>query len=169
MKNCIWKGLCLFFILVSLLTTIPAAVAEQNGHGGTTEVVAHIVEPTEPFTEPTQPTEPAVGSGKLRITATRPDPAKAKEQSFVYHVSGPGNTALKVAIVLAAGETSGSVTIAQLPAGEYTVTEDSFWSWRYSSAGSKSTAVGDTTVDISFDHTLEKTEWLSGCSHRYSD
>ena len=169
MKNCIWKGLCLFFILVSLLTTIPLAVTAQSGHRGSTEVIARIVEPTEPFTEPTQPTEPAVGSGKLRITATRPDPAKAKEQSFVYSVSGPGNTALTVAIVLAAGETPGSVTIARLPSGEYTVAEESFWSWRYSGAGSKSTAVGDTQTEVFYDHTLEKNEWLSGCSHRYSD
>ena len=156
-------------MLVSLLTTIPLAATAQSGHGGSTEVIAHIVEPTEPFTEPTQPTEPADGSGKLRITATRPDPAKAKEQSFVYSVNGPGNTALTAAIVLAAGETSGSVTIVRLPAGEYTVAEESDWSWRYSKAGSKSAAVGDRPAEVSFDHTLDKPEWLSGCSHRYSD
>ena len=167
MKNCIWKGLCLFFILVSLLTTIPLAVTAQSGHRGSTEVIARIVEPTEPFTEPTQPTEPAVGSGKLRITATRPDPAKAKEQSFVYSVSGPGNTALTVAIVLAAGETSGSVTIAKLPPGEYTVTEKHSWSWRYNEGGEQSATVETGTDEVTFEYTKENNNWLNGYSHRY--
>lgn len=121
-------------------------------------------------TEPTNPpTEPHADAGKLKITATRPASAKDKEQSFVYNVSGPGNTNLTAAIVLKAGETSGSVTIAQLPAGAYTVTEERAWSWRYSDGGSESATVGTSLAEVTFDHTLDRTEWLNGYSHRIFD
>lgn len=116
-------------------------------------------------TEPTEPTEPE--SGKLTITAHRPAAGKAKEQSFIYNVSGPENTSLTVAIVLNAGETSGSVTIAKLPAGSYTVAEEKKWSWRYSNGDSKNATVSTGTAEVSFDHTEDRLEWLNGYSHRY--
>ena len=63
MKNCIMKGLCIFFMLLSLISLfVPIAFAAQNGHGGTTEVIAHIEAPTarspetQPFTEPSSQT-----------------------------------------------------------------------------------------------------------------
>ena len=65
MKNCILKGLCVIFILLSLLVMmIPATFAAQDGHGGTTEVIAHVEPPTDPpstdLTEPsTEPFTPA--------------------------------------------------------------------------------------------------------------
>ena len=59
MKNCILKGLCIFFMLLSLAALfMPIAFAAQDGHGGSTEVIARIEAPTEqttssqPFTEP---------------------------------------------------------------------------------------------------------------------
>ena len=62
MKNCIWKGLCLFFMLLSLAALfVPITFAAQDGHGGSTEVIARIEAPTEqttssqPFTEPASP------------------------------------------------------------------------------------------------------------------
>ena len=48
MKNCISKGLCFFFITISLFVA-------QSGHGGSTEVIARI-EPES--TAPTQETQP---------------------------------------------------------------------------------------------------------------
>ena len=67
MKNCILKGLCVIFILSSLVVMmIPGYFAAQDGHGGSTEVIAHVeaqtdppptdsVSPTEPLTEPFTP------------------------------------------------------------------------------------------------------------------
>ena len=107
------------------------------------------------------------GFGKLTITATRSD--SAAEQSFVYSVSGPDNTELTVAIVLEEDETSGSATIAQLPAGDYTVTEESAWSWRYGDGGSQSATVGSTDAQVTFAHTKTNNDWLNGYSHRYTE
>ena len=125
--------------------------------------------PTQPSTTAptTTPTEPVAEQGKLKITATRPDSANAKEQSYVYLVEGPDGISLNVAIVLKAGETSGSAVIAKIPTGTYTVTEERRWSWRYSDGSKKSTAVtAGETANVTFDHTLDLFEWLNGYSHR---
>ena len=124
-------------------------------------------DPTQKPTSPSSdPTEPASDYGKLKIAATRPDSAKDKEQSFVYNITGPNNTKLSVAIVLEKGRTSGSVTIAKLPKGQYSVTEERAWSWRYSDAGNRSATVDAGTAQVAFDHSLDRSDWLSGCSHR---
>ncbi len=48
MKNCILKGLCVIFILLTLMVMmIPVSFAEQDGHGGSTEVIAHVDPPAE--------------------------------------------------------------------------------------------------------------------------
>ena len=103
--------------------------------------------------------------GKLKITAVRSDADQEKEQSFVYRVTGD-SIDLTVGIVLAAGETSGSVTIAQLPAGDYTVTEESAWSWRYPDGGSKTATVSSADAEVAFDHTKDNNDWLNGYAHR---
>lgn len=67
MKNCILKGLCVIFILLTLMVMmIPVSFAEQDGHGGSTEVIAHVDPPaeTQPQTESSaepsdQPVTPA--------------------------------------------------------------------------------------------------------------
>ena len=169
MKNCILKGLCVFFILLGLLiTTFTAASNAQSGHGGSTEVIARIV-PKETQPLPTQPTEPIDdGSGKLMITAIRPASANEKEQSYVYEVAGPDQIELTIAIVLKAGDTSGSVVISCIPSGEYTVTELRTWSWRYSDSGTRCVTVEPDSVALaSFDHTLDSLAWLNSYSHRY--
>lgn len=127
-------------------------------------------DPSEPTQAPTEtPTEAGGEGGKLKITAERSSDDADKEQSFVYSVSGPDSTELTAAIVLAAGDTSGSVTIAQLPAGDYTVTEERAWSWRYSDGGSESTTVGSDIAEVTFNHTLANNNWLNGYSHRIFD
>ena len=108
--------------------------------------------------------------GELTITATRGSAEKDKEQSFIYQVQGPDGgsdtVGITAVIVLKAGETSGSVTIAQLPVGEYAVTEERRWSWRYSDGGSKTVTVAKGTAEVTFDHEQSRTEWMGGYSHR---
>ena len=61
MKNSIIKGLCVFFMLLSLLVlAVPAAASAQSGHGGSTEVIARVEPEATAATEETQPlpTEP---------------------------------------------------------------------------------------------------------------
>ena len=56
MKNCIFKGACVLFMLFSLfLLTVPAVMSAQSGQGGSTEVIAHIEPETEQTSEATQP------------------------------------------------------------------------------------------------------------------
>ena len=57
MKNCILKGLCIFFMLLSLfLTTFTLVSGAQSGHGGSTQVVARIEPETDqPTAAATQP------------------------------------------------------------------------------------------------------------------
>ena len=126
--------------------------------------------PTEAPTDPTAPTDPpgpGEDTGKLKITATRGASDKEKEQSYIYEVTGPDNIALNVAVVLEKGATSGSVTIAKLPPGEYTVTEKHSWSWRYNEGGEQSATVETGTDEVTFEYTKENNNWLNGYSHRY--
>ena len=167
MKNCILKGLCVFFILTTLLMAlIPVALA-QSGHGGDTEVIARIESQTEE-TQPLPTAPPAEESGKLRITASRSSSASMREQSFVYTVTGPESTRLTVAIVLESTEASDSVVLSGLPQGDYQVTELHPWSWRCNDGQTQSAAVGDALVTVVFDHSQYNPEWLNDYSHRYA-
>ena len=109
--------------------------------------------------------DPSDEKGELVITATRGSSGAQREQAFVYSVSGSG-IEITAAVVLAAGETSGSVTIAHLPYGDYTVTEEDAWSWRYGAGGSSAATVGANTAEAAFDHGAPSPNWLGGYSHR---
>ena len=103
----------------------------------------------------------------LRITVSRSEADAAREQSFIFTMQGPnggGALSLQVMIVLAAGETSGSALIKAMPTGEYTVTESSGWSWRYSGESSKTVTVepGNTAV-ASFTLSIVNEYWLDAC------
>ncbi len=81
-------------------------------------------------------------------------------QSFLFEITGPNGYTNEVIIV-----GNGSVTIKDLPIGEYTVTEDTNWSWRYTPEGGKTqtkpiTAGGDNTVKFKNIRTEDK--WLDG-------
>ena len=56
------------------------------------------------------------------------------------------------------------MTVKNLPVGEYTVTENTDWSWRYTPVNSEKkitlTANGENAV--SFNNKREKVLWLSG-------
>lgn len=58
---------------------------------------------------------------------------------------------------------NGSITIKDLPAGEYTVTEDQNWSWRYDAeAGSQSVTVTVSGANVTFKNDRTEESWLSG-------
>ncbi len=106
-------------------------------------------------------------SGVLRISVTRSAEDAAREQSFIFAVEGPdGENALslEVMIVLAAGETSASAVIKALPAGEYSVTESSDWSWRYFEENGKTVKVEPgKTAEASFGLDIDDPYWLDAC------
>ncbi len=88
--------------------------------------------------------------------------------SFIFTVKGGNDNELCSRIDLkVAVQAGGSVTIADLPVGTYTVTEDGGWSWRYEVTGntgpvtlSRDNANGTVTVT----NTVSNGKWLSGDS-----
>ena len=85
MKNCIWKGLCLFFIMLPILMTIVILpFSAQSGHGGTTEVIARIEEPTT--AESQAPTQPFTESATSQSSVTSQDAASVQTGSAILWV-----------------------------------------------------------------------------------
>lgn len=90
-----------------------------------------------------------------------------ENQRFIFVVTGPDGFKMTVTI-----NGNGSVTIKDLPVGEYTVTEDNSWAWRYKlvsvTADSGSAVENGWTVNLSADETLTFTnkrindQWLDG-------
>lgn len=82
--------------------------------------------------------------------------------TFVFTVTGP-NSFSKTVVINGAG----SVTIADLPIGEYTVTEDTAWSWRYScSASSIKKTIAPNNNNFEFTNTFKPgSKWLTDTSY----
>ena len=62
---------------------------------------------------------------------------------------------------------NGEVTIKDLPIGEYTVTERTDWSWRYTPAYESKTItlVANDENEVAFDNNRRWIYWLSGDSY----
>ena len=84
-------------------------------------------------------------------------------QVFVYRVAGTdlaGNS-LSIDVTI---QGTGSVTIAKLPFGSYTVTQLNDWSWRYNDGPQTVVHNKETEVPVTFDST-GIAKWLSGISN----
>ena len=88
--------------------------------------------------------------------------ADQEQQSTIYTVSGTSYSGKVINMqVTICG--NGSITIKDLPAGEYTVTEDQNWSWRYDAeAGSQSVTVTVSGANVTFKNDRTEESWLSG-------
>lgn len=98
----------------------------------------------------------------LTITKTFAEDVTVDEgQSFLFHVSGPDFNG----DVIIVG--SGSVTIENLTIGEYTVTEDTGWSWRYTPVenGKSITLVANEKNEVTIENRRDKEQWLDGNTH----
>lgn len=101
-------------------------------------------------------------TGFVNLTITKEGSQSIDEnQSFIFTVEGMG---IKLDVVI---NGNGSVTIQDLPIGEYTVTENTAWSWRYTPVNGNQTitltANGENTV--SFSNKRSWIYWLSGDSY----
>lgn len=85
-------------------------------------------------------------------------------QSFVFNVLG-NNGKVNVDAVITG---NGSVTVAGLPIGTYTVTEDTAWSWRYTPANASRQLTLNSgqgsSQSVSFTNSRTNGKWLSGDS-----
>ena len=86
-----------------------------------------------------------------------------ENQSFIFTVTGADDvtrgTSVKVVIT-----GNNSVTIKGLLIGQYTVTEDTNWSWRYSTSNGGDVDVVAGGSSIIFENSRSKGQWLSGDS-----
>ena len=107
------------------------------------------------------------------LTITKRGVASIDEnQSFVFHVQGEAGTpteGISLTIVINQKD-DWSVTINTLPIGNYTIKEQTNWSWRYDPTQPVQTvSILDGTVI--FENTRNRTHWLSGsswCDNRWN-
>lgn len=151
---------------------VPVKVTVKIGNTDVTENTTFVHQPCSPdcgWVTPSTPGDPAfkvhITTCSLTITKTGRELIDEK-QSFIFNVRGIKNDInLDVVIAIGDNEKSGSITINDLPIGEYTVTEKTSWSWRYTpDAASKDVNLKeDNTVE--FVNTRAKTLWLNGCAY----
>ena len=92
-----------------------------------------------------------------------------ENQSFIFHVTGGDGVDMDVTINFSdVNKTTGSVTITGLKPGNYTVTEKTDWSWRYTpNATSGNPQTIELTKDnnkVTFENSRPTVKWLNGCS-----
>lgn len=84
----------------------------------------------------------------------------SENDSFIFNVTGTGNVAYSTQVVITG---TGSVTLTGLPVGEYTVAEDTGWSWRYSSDNSSASVTLSSSNDddsVTIANKLTDNRWL---------
>jgi len=91
------------------------------------------------------------------------------EEGFIFSVKGSASNAYcSVVDLTVTVEENGSIKIAGLPIGTYTVTEDAGWSWRYSTSptitGNGSVELGSSNPDgsVTVTNSLTNDKWLAG-------
>ena len=104
----------------------------------------------------------------LTIDKTISGTVDDEQDSFIFTVNGVGNKyAENVKDMKVTVQKDGQVTISGLPVGTYTVTEDTNWSWRYTTDDATDTAtLSSSNVNgaTAITNTLHNEKWLSGSS-----
>lgn len=96
---------------------------------------------------------------------------KQEQQTTIYQITGESNSGVDIDMeVVIVG--NNSVTIRDIPVGDYTVTEKTDWSWRYDAvkvnetdavANGKTAEIrGGQTTTVPFENSRERIYWLSG-------
>lgn len=84
----------------------------------------------------------------------------SNNDSFIFNVVGKGNVPYNAQVVITG---NGRATLTGLPVGDYTVTEDTGWSWRYKSDNSKATTTLSSAKDndsVTITNKLDDNRWL---------
>ena len=83
------------------------------------------------------------------------------KQSFIFTVTGPNGFSKKIVI-----QGNGTVVLKGLKIGDYTVTEDTAWSWRYTPDGGvatqKITLQAGKTNSVTYVNNRTNNKWLDG-------
>ena len=110
----------------------------------------------------------------LTIRKIAPDDTDSQNQTFIFNVKGNSNdNRTKDIDMTVTIKGSGSVVIKDLPVGNYTVTEDTNWSWRYSADKASKDYIIASTKDniVEFVNTInpDKTKWLNSITNKIND
>jgi len=100
----------------------------------------------------------------LTITTTG---AKSEDgQSFLFRVEGKDGTDTEGVDLTVAVHGNDSVTVRELPAGDYTVSEVSGWAWRYADTDDKELTLeySETPTEVTFGCNRDEVKWLDGNS-----
>lgn len=89
----------------------------------------------------------------------------SENDNFIYRITDENSNELIVTV-----KGGGSVTIKDLPCGNYTITEITDWDWRYdpdSGSSEKSVTVKDTEINqVTFTNNRNDKNWLGGESNK---
>ena len=84
----------------------------------------------------------------------------SNNDSFIFNVVGKGNVPYNAQVVITG---NGSATLTGLPVGNYTVTEDTGWSWRYTCDNSSASTTLSASKDndsLTITNKLTENNWL---------
>jgi len=87
------------------------------------------------------------------------------DQVFIFTIKGKTDTETAEINLTVTVVGNGSVTIADLPVGHYTISELTDWSWRYENEEAKrevELTYNDGSNEIVYNNTRENGKWLDG-------
>ena len=94
---------------------------------------------------------------KIAKVGTTIDP----NQTFVFHVKGKNNDVDMQVVITSANKQ----VIKNLPVGEYTITEDTSWSWKYTPTSKDqfvtTSDINNGTATVTFENENKGTNWLT--------
>lgn len=99
----------------------------------------------------------------LTIVKAAADDSKPidKDQTFVFHVKGKNNNVDMQVVITGADKQ----VIKNLPVGEYTITEDTNWSWKYTPVDNNQSVMEENIQDgaatVTFKNENKGTNWLT--------
>lgn len=99
----------------------------------------------------------------LTIVKAAADDSKPidEDQTFVFHVKGKNNNVDMQVVITGADKQ----VIKNLPVGEYTITEDTSWSWKYTPTSKDqfvtTSDINNGTATVTFENENKGTNWLT--------
>ena len=88
-----------------------------------------------------------------------------ENQTFLFHVKGsPADPNTKDVDLTVTIHGNGKTTVTDLPVGDYIITEESGWSWRYTpqSGAKRKVTVGVGGLTVQYQNDRTETQWLDG-------
>lgn len=88
-----------------------------------------------------------------------------ENQTFLFHVKGsPKDPNTKDVDLTVTIHGNGKTTVTDLPVGDYIITEETGWSWRYTpqNGGERTVTVGAGGLTVQYQNSRTQTQWLDG-------